>query len=232
MDQERLQKIIANSGLCSRRTAEKMIEEKRVLVNGKVATIGQKAGKNDIIEVDGRKIDQSSKAFLYFKFNKPKGYTCTNKKFENEKNIFDIINIKEKLIIVGRLDKNSHGLLLLTNDGNLAQKITHPSFGIQKEYWVQTDGKISPKIITQDFLKGIESDGDLLKADKILHQGNNKYLITLSQGKKRQIRRMFESVGSKVLDLQRIRIGKILLERLAIGKLEPIDSNDIKKFLK
>jgi pseudouridine synthase len=232
MDQERLQKIIANSGLCSRRKAEELIEQKRVLVNGKVATIGKKASKTDNIVVDGEALSQSPKKLVYYKFNKPNGYTCTNRKFENEKNIFDIIDIKEKLIIVGRLDKDSNGLLILTNDGQLAQKITHPKFGIQKEYLVQADRSQSPKVIVKEFLQGIESEGDLLVADKVLHQGNDKYLITLSQGKKRQIRRMFEALNSKVISLQRIRIGNIRLDNLPTGKLETIKPEDIKKLSK
>jgi len=232
MEQERIQKIIANAGICSRRTAEKMIADKRVLVNGKPAITGQKASKNDIIEVDGRKISQTSKPLIYLKFNKPKGYTCTNRKFEKEKNIFDILDIKEKIIIVGRLDKNSHGLLILTNDGDLAQKITHPKYQIQKEYIVQVLTNESPKFIISQLQKGINSEGDVLKADKVLHQGNNKFLITLSQGKKRQIRRMFESLGAKVLDLQRTRIGNILLNNLLTGKSQKIEGSELKKLLK
>ncbi len=232
MEQERIQKIIANAGICSRRTAEKMIVDKRVLVNGKPAITGQKASKNDIIEVDGRKISQTSKPLIYLKFNKPKGYTCTNRKFEKEKNIFDILDIKEKIIIVGRLDKNSHGLLILTNDGDLAQKITHPKYQIQKEYIVQVLTNESPKFIISQLQKGINSEGDILKADKVLHQGNNKFLITLSQGKKRQIRRMFESLGAKVLDLQRTRIGNILLNNLLTGKSQKIEGSELKKLLK
>ncbi|HOU45991.1 MAG TPA: pseudouridine synthase [Candidatus Pacearchaeota archaeon] len=232
MKQERIQKIIANAGICSRRTAEKMIADKRVLVNGKPAITGQKASKNDIIEVDGRKISQTSKPLIYLKFNKPKGYTCTNRKFEKEKNIFDILDIKEKIIIVGRLDKNSHGLLILTNDGDLAQKITHPKYQIQKEYIVQVLTNESPKFIISQLQKGINSEGDVLKADKVLHQGNNKFLITLSQGKKRQIRRMFESLGAKVLDLQRTRIGNILLNNLLTGKSQKIEGSELKKLLK
>ncbi|HQI74713.1 MAG TPA: pseudouridine synthase, partial [Candidatus Pacearchaeota archaeon] len=219
-------------GICSRRTAEKMIADKRVLVNGKPAITGQKASKNDIIEVDGRKISQTSKPLIYLKFNKPKGYTCTNRKFEKEKNIFDILDIKEKIIIVGRLDKNSHGLLILTNDGDLAQKITHPKYQIQKEYIVQVLTNESPKFIISQLQKGINSEGDVLKADKVLHQGNNKFLITLSQGKKRQIRRMFESLGAKVLDLQRTRIGNILLNNLLTGKSQKIEGSELKKLLK
>ncbi len=222
MDQERIQKIIADSGLCSRRHAEKMILDKRVLVNGKVALIGQKAGKNDKIEVDGQAILTNSKEKLYFKFNKPKGYVCTNAKFEKEKNIFELIDIKEKLVIVGRLDKESKGLLLLTNDGDFANKITHPKFEIKKEYIVQTQGEEKPQFIVSQFQKGIKSENDFLKAQKVEHLGNNKFKVILSQGKKRQIRRMFEALGSKVLDLQRTKIGNIDLGNLLPGKYEKI----------
>ncbi|HNZ83996.1 MAG TPA: pseudouridine synthase [Candidatus Pacearchaeota archaeon] len=232
MKQERIQKIIANAGICSRRAAEKMIADKRVLINGKTAQIGQKASKNDILEVDGRKISLEPKSKIYLKFNKPKGYTCTNRKFEKEKNIFDILNIEEKMIIVGRLDKNSHGLLILTNDGDLAQKITHPKYQIQKEYLVQISTDQSPKFIISQFQKGIRSESDILKADKMIHQGNNKFLITLSQGKKRQIRRMFEALGTEVLDLQRIRIGNVLLNNLLIGKSQKIEKGELEKLLK
>ncbi len=122
--------------------------------------------------------------------------------------------------------------MILTNDGDLAQKITHPKYQIQKEYIVQVLTNESPKFIISQLQKGINSEGDVLKADKVLHQGNNKFLITLSQGKKRQIRRMFESLGAKVLDLQRTRIGNILLNNLLTGKSQKIEGSELKKLLK
>jgi len=231
-----LQKFIASSGLCSRRQAEGMICDGRVEVNGHPAELGMKVNEQDKVVVDGQKISIGSK-FVYIKLNKPIGYVCTSRQFKNEKNIFDLVIVKERLFAVGRLDKDSRGLVLLTNDGELANKLTHPRYGHEKEYVVQVtsnklqipsnkkqDAKNKEQItkILEKFKKGIDvGEGDgIAKAQDIKYLGNNKFKVILGQGKKRQIRRMFKILGCDAIDLLRVRIGNIELGNLKEGKWE------------
>ena len=161
-----LQKFIASCGLCSRRKAEALIKQGRVRVNGRVIKklSGQRVNENDKVKIDNKYLQPVKK--IYIKLNKPIGYTCTNRKFKNEKNIFDLVKYKERLFAVGRLDKASRGLILLTNDGKLAQKLMHPRYEHQKIYIITI---FSPHfLISQQFInklilqfkKGIDIGGD------------------------------------------------------------------------
>ncbi len=218
-----LTKFIADSGYCSRRKAENLIRQGLVFLNSKKAKLGAKVKKNDEVKI-GKKILKLPKEKIYIMLNKPVGYVCTNRKFKNEKNVFDLLDTKEKLHIVGRLDKNSRGLILLTNDGNLNQKITHPKYQHEKEYLVKISNPQKTQNIEEKMLKGIDiGDGDgTVCAKKIKKIKNNLYSITLTQGKKRQIRRMFKKLNCQVLDLKRIRIGNIKLKDLPEGKYKKI----------
>ena len=131
-----LQKFIAQSGYCSRRQAEELIRLKKVLVNDELAELGMKVDQDSEVKVRGKKI-AINKEKIYIALNKPKGYTCTNRQFEGERNVFNLVDVAEKLFTVGRLDKDSRGLILLTNDGDLALKMTHPRFEHEKEYMVK-----------------------------------------------------------------------------------------------
>lgn len=231
-----LQKFIADSGYCSRRKAEELIKNNKILVNGEPAELGMKVFDTDLVRVEGKAIGRL-KEKKYIALNKPAGYTCTNRKFRGEKNIFDLVDVPERLFVVGRLDKDSEGLVLLTNDGDLAQKISHPSFGHEKKYIVKISnsspsgkqvkfwqsGQISNKIV-ENFLKGIDiGDGDgLVRAKKIKYLGNNRFEIVLTEGKKRQIRRMFKALGFEVEGLLRTEIGDIKLGDLRKGKWRKI----------
>jgi len=225
MNKEVLQKYIASSGLCSRRKAEVFIKEKQVKLNGKMASLGDRAGSKDKVEVVGKTI-KKEKEKIYIKLNKPRGFTCTNREFKGEQNIFKLINNKERLFVVGRLDKNSRGLVLLTNDGEFAQKLTHPKHEHEKEYIVKVENKKKKDLVkrevaetTKSFKKGVDindSDG-IVSAKRIKYLGDNKFSVVLTQGKKRQIRRMFDVLGIEVVDLLRIRIGKIALGDLKEG---------------
>ncbi len=234
-----LQKYIASSGYCSRRQAEELIREKRVSVNGRPAELGQRVVAGDQVMVGRDKIGSSDKK-IYIKLNKPRDYVCTSREFKDELNIFDLLpkTINARLFVVGRLDKNSRGLLILTNDGDLAQKISHPKYESEKVYkvLVKTEDRNdlllpqAEKII--DRFKGgvdIGEDDGVVWAKKVSYLGYNRFVITLTQGKKRQIRRMFEAVGLKVSDLVRTEISGILLGQLDEGRWEYMTEAEIKR---
>ena len=242
----RLHKFIAESGYCSRRRAEELIREGVVTVNNKVATIGQSVTDGDRVLIDGEPIGRQALK-IYIALNKPKGYTCTNRRFKDEKNIFDLVDIDERLFIVGRLDKDSRGLVILTNDGEYTQKITHPRFHHEKVYEVTVDmpKASNPDITTpakrgksnveeswaRDILlclkKGIMQEGEFLVAKKASYLGNNKFKVTLTEGKKRQLRRMFGFLNLRVKDLVRVQIGNIKLDDLKEGRWQEIKNPQI-----
>ncbi len=220
-----LQKYIAQSGYCSRRKAEKLIKEGKVILNGEIAKIGSKVNEGDKVIIEGKKI-KLPKELIYIILNKPVGYVCTSRKFKKEKNVFDLLPIKEKLSFAGRLDKDSHGLVLLSNDGDLIQMLSHPRYEHEKEYIVKikNEQNLSQDVIIEKFIKGIDiGDGDgIVLAKSIKYLGNNKFKIILTSGKKRQIRRMFKALNCEVLDLKRIRIGNIKLGKLKSGEWKKI----------
>jgi len=242
-----LQKFIAQSSCCSRRKAEEMIKNSKVQVNGRPAELGMKVDEKDDVRIYGKKILLSNDK-IYIMLNKPAGYTCTNRKFPGEKNVFELLsttNVKtnigttpglslriKKLIIVGRLDKNSRGLVLLTNDGGLAQKLTHPKFEHEKEYIVVTGHcPATTDMIIKKLNNGIDiGEGDgIVKTKNINYLGNNKFKIILTQGKKRQIRRMFKALGCEVTGILKTRIGNLKLNDLPAGRWRFLNNEEIKK---
>lgn len=226
-----LQKFIAESGCCSRRRAEELIIRGRVQVNCEVAHLGMRADESDNVCIDGEKIElQKNK--IYIILNKPKGYTCTSRKFEGEDNVFDLVRVKERLFVVGRLDKDSRGLIFLTNDGEMAQELTHPRFEHEKKYKVRVRNLagVDVKNIENYFKKGIDiGEGDgVVRAKKVQYLGDNNFLIVLTEGKKRQIRRMFRSLDIYIEDLQRIALGNLELGNLAEGKWRYLDREEVR----
>ncbi|MFA5184507.1 MAG: pseudouridine synthase [Patescibacteria group bacterium] len=230
-----LQKIIAASGYSSRRKAEELVRAGRVKVNGQTAVIGDQADPDkDLIAIDGRVLAAAA-APIYVKLNKPESYTCTNRRFNNEKNIFDLINLPERLFAVGRLDKGSRGLILLTNDGALAQRLTHPRFQHEKIYEVRVREKIGqPESILAKFRRGVEiGEGDgVVRVKDIKYLQNGLFIITLSEGKKRQIRRMFKALGLTVGDLKRTNLAGLELDGLKEGSWARLSLEEIKKLKK
>lgn len=220
--EERLQKIIAEMGIASRRKAEELIVEGRVTVNGKVALIGMKADPlKDHIKVDGRLLASAEKK-VYFILNKPRGVMTSLGDPQGRPTVLDFLrDIKQRVFPVGRLDYDSEGLLLLTNDGELAHAILHPSKKIPKTYLVKVKGVLEEEDLER-LRTGIRLDRGLTAPAKVKPMRkteNNSWLeMTIHEGKKRQIRRMLEKVGHPVMRLMRIRIDGIEMGRLEPGK--------------
>jgi pseudouridine synthase len=238
MTKEPITKIIANSGYCSRRDAEKLVRKGLVFINQKQAHLGDKADKNNEIQVNN-KIIKTKLDLTYYLLNKPPGHTCTNRKFKGEKNIFDLLKKdkhlnNKKLNIVGRLDKDSQGLVFLTNDGDITNKLTHPSFKHTKVYEVETEKHNNPFSQIQDkFKQGIDiNENNLAKVKNIKKLNSKKFLITLAQGQNRQIRKMFAYFNIKVLKIKRISLGPLNLTSLKEGKYRKLTTEEIKNLKK
>lgn len=222
---ERLQKILSSAGICSRRAAETYIKEGRVKVNGITANLGESADpEQDEILVDGRVIGKRTRRMVYIMLNKPRGYVTTLSDEAERKTVADLIrDVPERVYPVGRLDMHSEGLLLLTNDGQLAHKLMHPSHEVYKEYLVKLtpdeEGLPSP----EKPLSGvIELDGERLLPAKcrLLTKTENGYIMTIAirQGKNRQIRRMCAKCGYTVNSLKRVSEGDVKLGELPSGR--------------
>jgi len=224
---ERLQKILSQAGICSRRKAEELILSGKVEVNNKIAKLGDKADlEKDKISVDNKIVETRHVAsnLVYYLVNKPKDYLCSSRRHKTtDKLVIDLVPKKPRVWSVGRLDRESTGLILLTNDGNFTNQYTHPKFEHEKEYEV-----VVGKPITKDFLKqtqkGIKLKEGTAKADKITKISENMFNIILHQGWNKQIRRMCQNLNYKVVDLKRIRIGKWKLGNLSEGKFKTISN--------
>ncbi len=213
----RLNKYLADCGISSRRKADELILVGRIKVNGKTITklgLQIEPGKDEVYYLN-KKIQP--KNYIYIMLNKPQGYTCTTKKFKGEKNILDLIKIKEKIFPVGRLDKNSQGLIFLTNDGNWAYNLTHPKFQIEKEYLVISSKPIKTEDLNK-MKKGFKDQGQLLNIKSFKINSPTSVNLILTQGHKREIRRLFKHFNYQIKLLKRIRIGKWELGNLAEGK--------------
>jgi len=215
----RLQKAIANSGFTSRRKAEKLILDGKVRVNGEIIRDFIKVSDDDKIEVGNRviKLDQER---IYLKFFKPKNYVCTRAKFKNEKSIFDLLPKRFKdLKIGGRLDKDSEGLLLLSNDGSFILKTTHPRYETEKTYEVEFLSSISEENITT-WSKGVKIFQEKFLPCSVKKLSDKKIKIILREGKKRQIRKIADFFGLGVKNLKRVSIGEVGLGKLKKGEFE------------
>lgn len=236
-----LQKIIAARCGLSRRDAEALIKDGKVEVAGAIAEAGCRTTEDAEIYIKGRRLAAAPSSFIYLALNKPAGYTCTSATFENEKNIFSLIPFKEKLFAIGRLDKDSRGLLILTNDGDFAQHLSHPRFNHEKTYRVNLasprDVEWNPRdmaMIENELLHGVNipEEERPMKALKIKYLQNGVFIITLGEGRKRQVRRMFDALGYAVKDLIRINLAGIDLGSLAEGKWRPLTEEEIKRLKK
>ena len=225
----RLNKYIASSGLCSRREADTLIESGKVTINGVVALQGTKVLDGDVVLVNGRKITPDDD-MVYIAFNKPLGVTCTTDK-RDPSNIIDYIGYSERIFPVGRLDKNSSGLILLTNDGSIVNKLLRAENGHEKEYLV-TVNRPYDKDFVRTMEKGVPVLGQLTLPCKLRPCGEKSFKIILHQGLNRQIRRMCEYLGYKVTRLKRIRFMNIELGDLETGKWRYLTTAEKKELLK
>lgn len=232
----RINRYLASIGIASRRAIDEMIEQGRVTINGKVATLGQSIDtERDRITIDNEEVKSGGEEKVYIILNKPTGYTSTSAKIKGEKNVLELVPSKIRLYPVGRLDRDSTGLILLTNDGELAQKLTHPKFHIPKTYEVKVLGDVS-KTQIEMIQKGIKLEEGITKPAevKIKHQSlphHSILTITLYEGKKRQIRRMLAVLHLHVLELCRITVGPIKLGDLPLGKYRKLSEVEVKSLL-
>lgn len=234
---ERLQKVLAKANIASRRKSEEIILEGRVKVNGQVITeLGFKVNKTDLVEVDGKPISLAE--HLYFLLNKPTGYLSTVTDDKGRRTIMDLILEEHKdvrLYPVGRLDYDTAGLLLLTNDGELTQHLTHPSYHVEKEYLVRVKGIVIRKKVVE-LRNGVIIDGDYLAKPKEvrlleLDKENQSTLlsITLTEGKNKQVRKMIKALDYEVKNLTRIRYDLLTLEGVERGKYRALKIHEVKQ---
>lgn len=228
----RLNSYISSTGLCSRRAADKLIESGRVQINGENPALGTKVKEGDTVSVDGKTLESKAND-IYIAFNKPVGITCTTER-HIEGNIIDFINYPERIFPIGRLDKDSEGLILLTNDGSVVNEILREENNHEKEYIVTVN-----KQITTAFIKGMSNGVKIFNPVKKEHTITKKCLIekindrsfkiTLSQGLNRQIRRMCSFFGYRVVKLKRIKIMDITIDGISIGKWRYLTNTELKQ---
>jgi len=223
----RINKYLSEVGYCSRRGADKLIEQGRVTVNGKVPEIGTKISKEDEIRVDGQLINEPKEKGIYLAFNKPVGIVCTTDTRVEKDNIIDFINYPKRIFPIGRLDKASEGLILMTNDGNIVNKILRARNFHEKEYIVRVN-----KPITNDFIAKMSSGVSILdtvtRKCEVEKLSAFEFRIVLTQGLNRQIRRMCEMLDYRVRKLKRVRIMNIELD-VPVGKWRNLSNTELKE---
>lgn len=224
----RLNKFISESGVCSRREADAMIEAGRVTVNGAIAVLGTQVEANDAVCIDGRQIGAATK-HVYIVLNKPPGITCTTER-HIAGNIVDFVRHRERIFPIGRLDKDSEGLILLTNNGDIVNEILREENEHEKEYVVTVD-----RPVTEIFLNGMASGvrilGTVTKPCKVRRLDRCAFRIILTQGLNRQIRRMCSFFGYKVVRLQRVRVINITLDGLKLGEWRELAVEEVRRLV-
>lgn len=223
----RLNKILSESGICSRREADRIIESGEVTVNGEKANLGMKVMKSDRIFIKGKEVLQGDEPKILLAFYKPRGIVCTTSKIEKD-NIIDYIGYPHRIFPVGRLDKESEGLILLTNNGDLMDQILRSRNGHEKEYIVRVNKQLKNEVL-RAMAEGVPILNTMTKPCKIKQLSEDEFSIVLTQGLNRQIRRMCEYFNYRVLFLKRIRIINIYLDDLEQGKYRMIDGEELKQ---
>ena len=220
----RINKYLSEVGFCSRRKADEYISQGRVFINGKLAELGSKVNSDDEIKVDGEILESNGKNKVYIAFNKPVGIECTgNEKVKD--NIIDYINHKERLFTIGRIDKQSEGLILLTNDGDIVNNVLRAENKKEKEYIVHVNKPLNSEFI-EKMRRGVRIMGKMTKKCYVKKLHENSFKIILTQGLNRQIRRMCETLGYRVTKLKRVRIMNIHLD-INIGEYRDLNDDEI-----
>lgn len=230
----RINKFLAMSGVCSRRAADELIKSGEVLINGNKANLGDEVENGDNVKVSGKTVN-TVKQFDYYIMNKPKGYVSTVKDDKGRKTVLDLLpNNNKRLFPVGRLDYDTEGLIILTNDGDLTFKLTHPKNEIPKTYLVKTEKPVSDESLNK-LRSGVVIDGVKTKKCnvKVIEQNKDftRLNITITEGRNRQIRKMFEAVGNNVDFLKRIKIGELTVSGLNRGDVRKLSPSEINYLL-
>lgn len=220
----RINKYISETGFCSRREADKLVEQGRVILNGRTAVLGDKASAEDEVKIDGKPL-KVRKASVYIAFNKPVGITCTTER-DVKGNIIDYIRHPERIFPIGRLDKPSEGLIFLTSDGDIVNKILRAGNNHEKEYVVTVDKQITPEFVAK-MSAGVPVLGTITKKCYVKKEGSHVFTIILTQGLNRQIRRMCEYLGYHVTKLKRVRIMNVTLDNLPTGKWRNLTAEEL-----
>jgi len=233
MDKIRLNKYLSEKGIVSRREADRLVEAGRIFVDGHVAVMGEKVNDENEILIDQKAITKEENRKVILAVHKPVGVVCTTKSYRNEENIVDLVHYETRLYPVGRLDKDSEGLILLTNNGEFSAEAIKASGHHEKEYEVSVD-----KSITKEFIETMERGIYLEELEKttapckVKQTGERAFTIVLTQGMNRQIRRMCETQGYEVVKLKRVRFMNVLLGDLPVGKYREITGNELLELMK
>lgn len=224
---ERLQKVLARVGIGSRRACEQLIADGRVSVDGAIARLGQRVDPDTAhVEVDGRPVGVRPD-LVYYLLNKPTGVVSTADDPHGRTTVVDLVDADERIYPVGRLDADTEGLLLLTNDGALTHRLTHPSFGVHKEYLAEVEGTPSRGALRR-LREGIELDDGMTAPATVAQISPNLIRLTIHEGRNRQVRRMFDAVGHPVVRLVRTRIGPITDARLGAGAARRLTNDEVR----
>ena len=240
MEEIRLQKFMADSGIASRRKCEELILQGKVQVNGKpIIELGTKINpEKDVVEFENKIINNENKKYVYILLNKPIGYVTTAKDQFGRDTVLDLVKVKERIVPVGRLDMYTSGALILTNDGDFVNKVTHPSHEINKTYNVTVRGIVTDEnakalesgVIIDDNYKTKPAIVKILKIDK--EKKISRIQITIHEGKNRQIRKMCKAIDKNVLALHRAKIGELTVKNIPLGKWKFLNKNEIEKLIK
>ena len=231
---ERLSKVIANSGYLSRRKVDELIKEGKVLVNGKVATLGLKVNNSDIITINGEIINQNNNNYVYYLLNKPRSIITSNHDEKGRKTVIDLIDTDKRIYPVGRLDYDTTGVLLLTNDGNLTNKLLHPKNNIEKIYLAKISGIITGSDINK-LKNGVTIDNFKTSPAKVKLKSFNKktntslVIITIHEGHNHQVKKMFESIGYKVEKLTRLSFAGLKVNNLKSGEYRLLSIKEVQR---
>ena len=231
---ERISKVISNSGYTSRRNADKLISEGKVLVNGKVAVLGEQVSPDDVVTIEGKILEKNNGNYEYYILNKPRGVVSTNSDEKGRKTIVDLIDSNIRIYPVGRLDYDTTGAIILTNDGNLTNKLLHPKNKIDKVYLAKVEGIITGVEINK-LKNGVKIDNYKTSPAKVKLKSFNKktntsmVLLTIHEGHNHQVKKMFEAIGYNVVKLTRISFAGLDVKSLKSGEYRKLSIKEVQK---